>query len=319
MDALVAKVAKAYQKPQTTHTTERLEPYRAKLQEEILGSDYVIPEVAELLASAMFDSYRTPTMELRVIGCRSPRDHWLCRRVCRRAATVQALFPTTPAALTVWVVLSNAKRAMPPHGGPIKPNHINGGYTYLRGSEIYVLRREEFPKVILHEVIHHTQHHTAHWTYDSLRKLYEAFQISQEQCAATSMETCSTVLEPNEAVVETWAEVLHMIFVSLDYELPLAPMYEAELRHAFSKTKKILAHQSAHQPIWRESTHAYSYIVVRTLLLCTFTSWAFSPTDPQVLTNHILKTWANPQIQAWIAAAPVDRSPSLRMTLLGDV
>ena len=33
--------------------------------------------------------------------------------------------------------------------------NINSGFTYVNRNDIYIFRKEEFPKVILHELIHH--------------------------------------------------------------------------------------------------------------------------------------------------------------------
>lgn len=322
METLVRHVSKEYKRHKNLHVsihTEPLTPHIPALTREINDNPYVLPEVRAFLAdaSSYITVFRASTIELRVIGC-TPRDHWICQRVCRRAVTVQAVFPTTPETIVIWVFLSNAKRLMPSQG-PITPEHINGGYTYLKGFEIYVLRREEFPKVVIHELIHHTKHHCHDWSDHCLRELYDVFYISKHKCSVTTMDTCSTSLQPNEAVVETWAEILHMIFVTIDYDIPFQQMYHAELNHAFQRTKQILAHQHTQVPEWREETHAYSYIVVRTLLLATFTSWAMTtPHNTDMLTAHIIKTWLNPVIQAQIRGAkPTNKS--LRMTLFGDL
>ncbi len=297
--------------------SEPLRPHIPTLSKEMHTNQYVLPEVQAFLSdtTSHVTIFRLPTFELKVIGCKS-RDIWMCQRTCRRAATIQALFPTSPAHLSVWVFLTDAKRTMPASHEPIQPKHINGGYTYIRGHEIYVLRREEFPKVVLHETIHHTQFHTHDWSDASLRKLYGAFNISQHKCSITSMDTCSTLLEPNEAVVETWAETLHIMFMAVDYKVSFATLYKAEVQHAFQQTQKILAHQRNE---WSEGTHAYSYIVLRTLLLATFASWAFQYNTTAALTSHIIQTWEDPRMQASIQSVQPSRNKSLRMTLLGDL
>ena len=35
------------------------------------------------------------------------------------------------------------------------PTHVNGGFTWLNGNDIYIFRKKELCKVMLHEVLHH--------------------------------------------------------------------------------------------------------------------------------------------------------------------
>lgn len=319
---MFSKVEKHYRiKLDVSHHTESLNQYLPKLRSEIGEGRYVLPEIRYLLSSPpqTLDVFRTSTVELRVVGA-TTRDHWMCRKVCQRVCAVQAVYPTKPESLVVWVFLTSAKRVMPSPPATIEPKHINGGYTYIRGNEIYVLRREEFPKVVLHEVIHHTQHHNSNWSDASIAQLYDTFHISRHNCShpSDSMDSCSTVLEPNEAVVEAWAEMLQLLFVSIDYKIPFHDVYSAELEHAFQKAKKILYHQWKYVPEWHESTHAYSYIVLRTLLLATFQVWC-ELRDPSALASHIMKTWGNPDLQDRLKKTKIDNSKSLRMTLYGDM
>lgn len=300
------------------HRTESIAPYLSQLRNEMFENTYILSEVQALLDNTRtIDVYVLSSIELRVIGG-TRRDQWICKKVCQRAAAIQQMYPTHPQRLIIWVFLTHAKRMMPVRGH-VQPKHINGGYTYVHGSDIYVLRREEFPKVVLHEVIHHTIHHRKSWSPEGLMRLYETFHISRHKCDET-MDTCSTILEPNEALVECWAEVIHLMFVSIDTRISFNNLWNAEQEYAFQQTKNLLNVQATHMSEWQEGTHSYSYIVLRTLLLCTFPKWAFGQLDTNAMTMHILSTWESPAIQQRLQQTKRSRSKvkSLRMTLLGD-
>lgn len=284
--------------------------------ENELQNDYMLPEVLALVKSAShFSLFKTKGIELRVIGHMSNLDKTLCQKVCRRVARLQRIFPTDPKDLTVWLFLTDAKRVLP-ESGHVHPRHINGGYTYLKGNEIFVLRREEFPKVVLHEVLHHTKVHISEWDPTALQKLYDTFNISADKCSSR-MDTCSTRLEPNEAVVETWAEIMHLKFITEEYGVPFDSLYQRELEHAFQQSKKLLKHQERESPDWKEGTHSYSYIVLRTLLLLTFFEWSKRSYSTEALSDHLIRTFNTARVQQLIAKAKI-KDNSLRMTLFGD-
>lgn len=290
----------------------------ARLSAELAGNPYTLPTLTETVQKAKsYTCFEGPTVQLRVIGKLTTMDERTCIKVCRRVCCIQKLFSTTPSKLIIWLFVTSPKRRMPTNGAPIQPVNINGGYTYLHGNEIFVLRREEFPKVILHEVIHHTKLHIPSWDPTSLKTLYQHFHINQERCSA-DMHTCQTSLEPNEAVVETYAEVLHMMFLSLEYQVPLLPLYKQELRHALEQCKRILQYQFLHMPLWNEGTHAYAYIVYRTILLLTFDTWQGSYKSDSI-TQVILETFESERFKTLIRQAKIRDHKSLRMTLFGDM
>lgn len=289
---------------------------RSRLHHEMVSNTYVLPTLSDMIATATsYTCFDAPTIQLRVVGNITPLDVRTCIKVCRRVTCIQALYPTTPARLIVWLFLTTPKRYMP-KSGPVEPIHINGGYTYIKGNEIYVLRREEFPKVILHEVIHHTSLHKHTWDPSSLKALYRSFDISEDACGV-HMHTCSTRLEPNEAVVEAWAEMFHMAFLSIEYGIPFDAIYKTEMEHAFQQSRKLLRYQHKAMPKWREGSHAYAYIVIRTILLYTFEQW--HTLHSRDTTRVILETFHNPRYREHIRTAKITDRTSLRMTWFGDM
>lgn len=321
MQAFVKSVQRAYDQCVSIQVTGQSQPLTADIKRTLLreveGNPYVLNGTRYLIESATnYHAFCGPSIELRLIGDVSQMDAVTCRKLCRRVSCIQRIYPTNPTSLVVWIVLCSEKRLMPEGGSIVEQKHINGGYTYIHGNEIYVLRREEFPKVVLHEVIHHTKLHFHDWDRQALRKLYDTFHISIDQCDP-SMSTCSTNLAPNEAVVECWAEMFQLAFLSCECKLPFKRLYEREVQFAFMQASKIKRYQESYVRMWREKTHAYSYIVLRTLLLHTFDVWSRKAQSSVSLTNVILNTYLSSDIQRRLHSKACV-SQTLRMTLFGD-
>jgi hypothetical protein len=255
-----------------------------------------------------------------------------CARVFRRALTLaRDPFFAVRAALVVNVVPSPAKRTFPPPGAPIGPEHINGGFTYVQSAappgaaapaEIYVLRREEFPKVVLHEILHHSRVHAddAAWA-PHRRALYAHFNVSERGCSAAA---CETDIRPNEAIVETWATVQQCAALSRELGVPLAPLLAAERDHALAVAARCERHRLtlAAGGEWQERTHAFSYIQLRAIILRDlpgFLEAAGAPEyDVAAAARWLLS--APPLARSAARAAPSPHgTETLRMSLLGDM
>lgn len=154
-----------------------------------------------------------------------------------------------------YITMSPFKRQMPDAGDLIDSEHINGGFTAINENEIYVIRSEEFSKVIIHELIHHCGFINDNKNYTrQVGELKREFNIAPE-----------TLLLPNEAVVEFWATVLHCLFLSLEYGIPFSDILSIEQEHSVLQSNKIIKRQG--RALWRERTNSYSYIVFKAILL----------------------------------------------------
>lgn len=296
-----------------------LQPYASRLQTELKDNKYAVHAVLPMLQTQQtYTGFATNSVELRVIGDITPGEELKCERICRRVKCIQQILGTRPTTLVIWVFLTNALRKMP-KSGVMKPEHINGGYTYVQGNEIFVLRREEFPKVVLHEVLHHTPIHIHQWGPTDLKALYSRFGISKDQCD-NSMSRCTTDLAPNEAIIEAWAEVLHLMFLSRDYGVPWNALYEREKMHAINQTRKVLTYKNKHfKNSWTEETHVFSYIVIRSMLFINFQRLCSYkiPYNASEITTLIMDL-ATTLEQVSPTVAKGAGSSSLRMTCFGD-
>ncbi len=275
---------------------------------------------------------KTQGVSLMVVGSDHVDHVFLthCKKIIRRVAVIKEWCKLN-SDFVIWLVPTSWPRLLPEQGQQVTPENINGGFTYVTGSSstaannIFVYRKEECAKVILHEVLHHSKMHVSSWDDESLRKLYAALHVSQESCLPISMQTCSTRLEPNEAIVELWAEIMQMAFVHIEYGVPIKTLLDKECQYNRSKTFQLLKHYAGlPDQIWKEKTHALSYNVIRGILLTHLDAWLDMPYpyDSRVVTDFILQ-----HIESYIGQVMVHKdayvsstnrrlAKSLRMTAL---
>ncbi len=174
----------------------------------------------------------------------------------QQASALQHYFGITKY-INVYIVMAPFKRLMPAKNEAVRPEHINGGATINTGNEIFIIRSEEFSKVILHELLHHcNQVHCETWTSTQIDALKVRFNIAK-----------STLLIPNEAVVELWATLMHCMFLYFEYGISLMELLSFEFHKSTQLCNKIFKMQQKMPTGWYEHTNAYAYIVFKTILL----------------------------------------------------
>ena len=190
----------------------------------------------------------------------------LLRRVVRRAQCLIKMHECAHPMLEFWLLPMRTLRFFPKDGVPVEGKHINGGFTFPANGKVFIFRFEEFPKVMLHETIHNLDIDTyEEWSHDELMDMYDHWNISRRGCDKDT--GCETLLVPNEAIVETWAELYQVAFLSIEYHIDWKRLLQAEKDWAIMQAKLVLDYQRKHMPVWNEKTHAYSYIVLRSCLL----------------------------------------------------
>ena len=231
------------------------------------------------------------------------------QRVIRRIVRLFHILGMTT--ITYWLIPGPSLKGFPTDG-EVGKTHVNSGYTYTNGNNIFIYRREEFPKVMLHEAIHHSLLDTGRsWSQNDLLRIFSKFGISHH-----------TLLRPNEAVVETWAELFHLAFISHEYGWDLRQLYETELKWSLQQTRRILKKQG--RAAWKEGTHAFSYYVIRSLFL--FKPEAFMRTSDQarnagtpVYVDLIMKIADSPEYKAALQGVRTPKHDCFRMTVYGDL
>lgn len=240
----------------------------------------------------------------------------LLQRVMRRVVCLLRSFQIKKQ-LEFWLLPSPYLREHPRNGAMVREQHINGGFTYTQNNQIFILRFEEFPKVMLHETIHHLPLDTGHsWAHEDTMKLYEHFGISLEGCPTN----CRTSLAPNEAIVETWAEVYQLMFLQHEYGFSFEDMLDKEKVWAAQQAKWILQYRKRHFREWKESTHSWSYMLIRAAILWNLDVFLRKqiPYNTGELTQLIIDSVKRKPFQIALQQTKV-RLDSMRMSVFGSI
>ena len=185
--------------------------------------------------------------------------------------------------IVVQFICAPHKRYFPTIGN-ISSKHINGGFTDITNNEIYITRVEEYPKVLLHEILHHCKDIHGNFSKQNVQRLKSSFNISD-----------NTILLPNEAVIEFWATLLIMKFATIETKIPYQILYDTELSHSIYLSEKIMKKQGVKE--WIETSNSYCYIVFKTILLAN--------------AEVFLKNYTFPYDDTFITSFLIDKKGSL--------
>ena len=179
-----------------------------------------------------------------------------------------------------YIIMNPLKRCLPSKkNDQIDVKHVNGGFTYISKNNIYIIRKEDYEKVIIHELLHHNiLIHKEEWLELNIKRLREHFNIHQKM-----------LLIPNEAIIETYACVLNTIFYSIETGTSLKNNLKKDQEHSIQLAKKILEKQGVEK--WNEKTHSYCYIVFKTILYVYFNNFLKKNiyNDDTAITNFLIK------------------------------
>lgn len=180
-----------------------------------------------------------------------------------RVFLIKKLFNIKPAEnFNYYILLNPLKRKLPRKNiEVVGAANVNGGFTYINLNNIYIIRKEDYEKVIIHETLHHHNNiHFENWSRENIKLIKNMCRIDNSQ-----------VLIPNEAIVETYAIIINVIFYSIENNMSFASykmILKADREHNIRIAKKILDKQGNNN--WREKTHSYCYIVLRAIFYLYF-------------------------------------------------
>jgi hypothetical protein len=131
--------------------------------------------------------------------------------------------------------------------------HVNSGFTYLNKNNIYIVRKEEFPKVLLHEILHHNQYIHSTFKQSNIQRLKKHFNITNIN------------FDPNETIVEFWATIIHLNLISEDYKLDFYKLFTDELKYSLYKCYQL--YNLPKNVLNTSKTNVYSYVIFKTILM----------------------------------------------------
>jgi hypothetical protein len=183
--------------------------------------------------------------------------------------------------IIINLIYTPAKKILE-YNKPLTTKNVNSGFTFANGNEIFIFRREEFPKVIIHELIHHNRYiHNDNFKLQNKLNLIKHFNLHP-----------NTTLILNEAIVELWATFIHLSFVSRDYKIDLKELLNVELHYSLYKTWQIFELQKKFiNNLWYDECNIFSYIIFKTI--CIFHLHEFIkiysfPYDDTMVSNFII-------------------------------
>ena len=169
----------------------------------------------------------------------------------------------------------------------LRTDNCNSGLTYIYKSadvpnvDIYIVRKEEFGKVIIHEIIHHIKLIHSNFKESNINKLRKFFNISH-----------LADIDPNETIVEFCATIYHLYQISLETKTDFYNLFKDELKYSLYKTQQLLKLQKKMPGgIWYEESHIFCYIIFKTIIMynfCEFQKIYTFPYNDDVITDFLI-------------------------------
>jgi hypothetical protein len=155
------------------------------------------------------------------------------------------------------------KKQLPAKKQYIESKHINSGYCYPTSTSddinIVIYRREEFYKVLIHELLH----------------FFDIIPYNQElQTLYANMFSSVPNINVNEAIVELYAIHINCEIISRLKNKDLKKLLEIEYNFSITQCKKLLKQQDVdifdivkNTFSWTENTNAFSYFILKHIFL----------------------------------------------------
>lgn len=118
------------------------------------------------------------------------------------------------------------KKTFPTQQDPLSAHHINNGVTMV-GQVTVIFRKEDMPKVLLHELIHYFDLDKTFVKYNIRPDFYFMYQKSKGD------------LLINEVMTETLAFIWHIVFTSIDRNCEPADLYKQEVDFGITQSAKL--------------------------------------------------------------------------------
>ena len=198
--------------------------------------------------------------------------------------------------LKVYISLNPQKKFLPKKGEPIDTINANTAFTFSckRNNEIHIYRQEEWFKVFIHETFHSF--------------CLDFSDVNNIQSLGTNIFPIKTNLYLFECYAETWAAIIHSIFVLYNLETTKQPftldihskciqLFETEIMFSLFQCCKIMKHHNFDYNMlcnsknikYAEKTPVMSYYFFKSILLFnydTFITWCQNNNDNLLTFNN---------------------------------
>ena len=163
------------------------------------------------------------------------------------------LFHYNNTKINIFSFLSDRKKKFPKDNF-YTPYHVNTAYSIAK-TEIVMFRKEEYEKVLIHELIHFYKL-DIYERQPQLRKLFPKFNFT---------------FNPNEAYTDFFAILLHILYVNHMTNISLKKLIKIELGFINHQAKKILSKANVNNiknllKIFNQSTSVFSYFILKSAM-----------------------------------------------------
>lgn len=190
-----------------------------------------------------------------------------CRKVIKEFLEIIKIYPQVERTkINILVYDIPIKKRLPLKQKSIEPKHINSGYCYPKSNvndiNIVIFRREEFYKVLIHELLH----------------FFDIFPYNQDlQTKYANMFSSVSTINVNEAIVELYAIYINCEIISRLKNIEKNTLIESEYNFSIIQCKKVLEQQDVdfseivkNTFTWNETTNAFSYFILKHIFLHFF-------------------------------------------------
>jgi hypothetical protein len=176
---------------------------------------------------------------------------------------------------------------------PLSRFDINSGFTILNtlglpiDKKIFITRKEEFGKVIFHEIIHHISEIHSTFSNDNIMRLKNHFRIKSE-------------IDPNEAIIEFWATIMFLKQLCQETNKDFYELFKEELKYSLYKSTQLFELQKKNNDIWFDYTNVYCYIIFKTIMMYNLNEFQKIYTFPYndtIITDFLIKNSKLPCIK----------------------
>ena len=173
--------------------------------------------------------------------------------------------------IVIYWYLTDRKKHIPKKGTnlPFDEIHANTAFTRacpIESNAIYIFRKEEWFKVFIHETFHSLGMDFASMSDEYAKKAM--FEIFPVRCD----------LRFYEAYTETWAEIINILFLSMEkngglvYKNVETSLKCERMFSIFQKTKVLHHHKMNYRDIcspsnYTENTNVFSYFILKSIFL----------------------------------------------------
>ena len=239
--------------------------------------------------------------------------HLLLTRIIKRLYVVYNLLKINKQ-FQFWLIPTDVNKWFPKKG-IVTPKHVNGGFTYITNdaytniANIYIYRREEFPKVMLHELIHHS--------YIDVSNNPKFNSTFVNKLKTICIIDNNTSFLPNEGIVEACALLLQSLFISYEYNIPFSTIINIEQKWSAKQTSRLLFYKNNKNKDhnWEETSNSYCYFVIKTFLISNIDNFINN------LNNNTLDTYLLLNIQNYLSKIKQKQMHNncFRMSVFGDL